>query len=321
MISKLPILLIEAHSRCNCRCTMCDIWKTSDSRDFTAAQLESQMETILGLGVERVVFTGGEPLMHSDLFRLCARLRGQGIQVTLLTTGLLLERYAAQVDEHISDVIVSLDGPEQIHDRIRRVPGAFRMLASGAGAVHVPAAARSTVQKANHAVLIETAAAAREIGLQSISFLAADLTSEAFNRPEPWSPQRQSEIALTAEECDRLEQQMDDLIANPFVIDSPAHLRRIVQLFRAHLGLAAFEAPRCNAPWVSAVLEPDGSVRPCFFHKRIGKTLAQGLNSSAAIEFRRSLDVASNEICRRCVCSLYKSVSDTSFPDFGPGLT
>jgi len=29
------------------------------------------------------------------------------------------------------------------------------------------------------------------------------------------------------------------------------------------------------------------------------------LNSPEAIEFRRSLDVAGNPTCRRCVCSLY----------------
>ena len=48
-----------------------------------------------GLGVQHIVFTGGEPLMHSDLFRLAAPLRARGMRTTLLSTGPLLARDAA----------------------------------------------------------------------------------------------------------------------------------------------------------------------------------------------------------------------------------
>jgi MoaA/NifB/PqqE/SkfB family radical SAM enzyme len=94
-----------------------------------------------------------------------------------------------------------------------------------------------------------------------------------------------------------------------FVVESPEKLRRIVDHFRAHLQLQLPVAPRCNAPWVSAVLESDGVVRPCFFHRPIG-TVGQGasllevLNGPEAIRFRQGLDVATNAVCRRCVCSL-----------------
>src|ERR1700682_541154 len=73
-IETLPVLLIDAHSRCNCRCVMCDIWKTDERREFTLAQLESQMHAIERLQVRWVVFTGGEAFMHSNLFALSERL-------------------------------------------------------------------------------------------------------------------------------------------------------------------------------------------------------------------------------------------------------
>ena len=96
---------------------------------------------------------------------------------------------------------------------------------------------------------------------------------------------------------------------NSFILESPNKLRRIVRHFKAHLGLAEAVAPRCNAPWVSAVLESDGTVRPCFFHEPIGnvsgQSLIEVLNSPRAVEFRESLQIADNPICRRCVCSLY----------------
>ena len=66
VITQLPILILYPHSRCNCRCVMCDIWKTDEHREFTLAQLESQMDAIERLQIRWVVFTGGEPLMHSN---------------------------------------------------------------------------------------------------------------------------------------------------------------------------------------------------------------------------------------------------------------
>jgi hypothetical protein len=78
-------------------------------------------------------------------------------------------------------------------------------------------------------------------------------------------------------------------------------------------------APRCNAPWVSAVVESDGTLRPCFFHAPIGniseESLAQALNGPLAVAFRKSLDVAQNPICRRCVCSLHLPEGDPAMTD------
>ncbi|HEY2845146.1 MAG TPA: radical SAM protein [Bryobacteraceae bacterium] len=313
-IQKLPVLLIDAHSRCNCRCVMCDIWKNAKHREFTLAQLEDQMDAIERLQVRWVVFTGGEPLMHSNLFALTQTLRDRGIRVSILSTGLLFERFAREIAENTDSAIVSLDGPAEIHDRIRRVPGAFERIAQGVRAIRAqrPAfeiAARCTVQKANYRVLTETVFAARRIGLTSISFLAADLTSQAFNRAEIWNSARQSEIALDPDEIPTLQHQLELLAQDKFVIDSPTHLERIGRHFRAHLGLKPFEAPRCNAPWVSAVMGVDGSVRPCFFHAPVGSAASQKLdavlNAPPAREFRANLDIASNAICQRCVCSLY----------------
>jgi organic radical activating enzyme len=184
---------------------MCDIWKTRDSRAFHAADLESHLESIRRLGVRWVVLSGGEPLLNNEWPQLCSTLRQERIRLTLLTTGLLLSKNASQVAELFDDVIVSLDGPERIHDAIRRVDKAFMLLQRGVDSVKMQRpslaiTARTTVQKANHAHLRETLAAAKCLNLNGISFLAADLTSEAFNRPLGWSANRQGEVALSLDE-------------------------------------------------------------------------------------------------------------------------
>ena len=303
VIEKMPVLVLNPHNRCNCRCVMCDIWKRDSAEEISAEQLEAQMESIERLGVEWVVLTGGEPLMHSHLFRLCQTLMARRIRLTLLSSGLLLERYAAQIVQHFDDVIVSLDGPPEVHDRIRRVDGAFTRLQLGVARLRdlhpgFAISARCTVQRDNAARLMDTVAIAHELDLNSISFLAADLTSEAFNRqpgsaldivPEPSTLHDQIENIIATGEC------------GDFVLESPAKLRRIADPRRT--------SPVCNAPWVSAVVETDGTVRPCFFHPAIGRvgngsTLLDVINGPQAIAFRTALDIATNPICHRCVCSL-----------------
>jgi Fe-coproporphyrin III synthase len=313
VIQKMPVLVMNPFNRCNCRCVMCDIWKRDSVEEFSVEQLEAQLASIENLGVEWVVLTGGEPLMHPHLFRFCEPLRARRIRLTLLSSGLLLERYAAEIVKCFDDVIVSLDGPETVHDHIRRVNGGFARLRAGVEKLRrlkpdFPIAARCTVQRDNAACLTETVSTARTIGLNSISFLAADLTSEAFNRIGG-----NGILQNLAPDLDSLTEQIGNVIASGecgrFVLESPDKLRRIVTHFD-RASVAKSGAPVCNAPWVSAVLEADGTVRPCFFHKPVGRvgagtTLRDVVNGPDAIAFRNTLDVASNPVCQRCVCSLH----------------
>ena len=318
VVTSLPILVLDVHSRCNCRCVMCDIWKRDTVREIHPDDLARQLPAIEKLRVQWVVLTGGEPLMHSQLFALCAPLRKLGIRITLLTTGLLLSRFAEDVAREINDVIVSLDGPPAIHDRIRRVPNAFQHVRDGIRAVRAidpkfPVSARSTVQRANAFHLMETVSAARDLGCNSISFLAADIHSSAFNRSEEVSSETSQCLLLREDELDRLDSEVEKLILSGecggFVAESPHKMRRIVDHFRWYLGIGDPIAPMCNAPWVSAVMNADGAVQPCFFHRPIGHTgshmpLDAVLNGPEALAFRGSLRVAENETCRKCVCSL-----------------
>lgn len=319
-LTSVPILLLHVHENCNCRCVMCDIWQRESGQEIELAWLESQRSAIERLGVKQVVLTGGEPLLHSDFETLCAFLKSCGIRITLLTTGLLLAKRAEIVAKSIDEVIVSLDGPEDVHDQVRRVKGAFRLMQDGIRAVRrrcpeMPIQGRSTIQKMNFSRLRDTVAAAHALSLDSISFLAADATSQAFNRELVWPGERQRQIVLTQVEVQKLEDEIELLIAENvlefetrFILESREKLRGISRRFREQLGEFAPRAPLCNAPWVSAVVEVGGVVRPCFFHEKIGDAsllpLDEAINSAKGLNFRASLDVEDNPICQRCVCSL-----------------
>ncbi len=322
-IRTLPILVLFPHSRCNCRCVMCDIWKIRQTRELRTADLLPHIASVRALGVRWVVLSGGEPLLHSDFSELIRLLRAERIRLTLLTAGLVLDHFATTVANSIDDLIVSLDGPPAVHDEIRGVPRAFRRLNAGIQAVRalnptLPICARCTVQKKNFAHLRATVRTAREMELNSISFLAADVTSEAFNRPQGWSSERRASVALDEREVEDLDAEVEALIRDcseeirsGFVVEKESKLRRFALHYRAQLGQIPSVAPRCNAPWVSTVVEADGSVRPCFFHHPVGHLrdgpLHEILNSHEALNFRRGLEVSANPICQRCVCPLYVS--------------
>jgi MoaA/NifB/PqqE/SkfB family radical SAM enzyme len=320
-LRSLPILALSVHSACNCRCVMCDIWKANaEKREISVGELERHIAGIRRLRVKRVMLTGGEPLLHRNLFALCQRLRAESVSITLVTTGLLVGQYAEEIARTVGELVVSIDGPPEVHDEIRRTRGGFDRIARGlqvlaACARRPHVIARSVVQRANHAVLAETIQAVRGLAVDRLSFLSADVASSAFNRPEPWDAPRRSEIAVTrdllpalSDAIRKVEVACPDLLTRGFVAGGSASLHRIHEYYSALAGLSRFPSVRCNAPWVSAVLEPGGQLRPCFFHPPYQSVESEpfdaALNAPMACEFRRGLDVATDPTCQRCVCSL-----------------
>lgn len=319
-LESLPILALSVHSACNCRCVMCDIWKANaDKREISSEDLERHVDAMRALHVQRVMLTGGEPLLHRNLWALCARLRALRIKITLVTTGLLIERHAADIAAAADTVVISLDGDRARHDPIRRVKGGFDKIARGLMALRgeqpTPRLiARTVVQRSNYPSLPETIAAAQSMGFDEISFLGADVSSTAFNRATPWDADRAAEVGIAAGELPDLKAAIDRAVAahpesfkNGFVVGGRAALDRIHGYYAALAGERAFPAVDCNAPWISAVLEPGGALSPCFFHPAYGAVegdLAATLNGPSAVAFRQALDVGRDATCRRCVCSL-----------------
>jgi len=320
-VTGLPVLFLWPHSGCNARCRMCDIWTDRDRREIDAADVDRWAQEWADFGVRFVILTGGEALMHSRLWEICAALHRRGITITLLSTGITLARHAAEVVRWFNGITVSLDGPGEVHDSIRRVPRAHIFLERGIAATRAidpefRIFSRCAVHRHNYLLLRETVRYAKSIGLNRVSFLATDVGSEAFNRPGGWPADRQAGLLVPADGLDALAEEVELLIAEHaadfatgFINESPEALRaRIVGYYRASYGAGDLPPVSCNAPWGSALVEPDGTVRPCFFQPAYGNlheagSLAAVINSPSAVAFRRNLDLATDPICSRCVCT------------------
>jgi MoaA/NifB/PqqE/SkfB family radical SAM enzyme len=320
VITALPVVILMPHSACNCRCVMCDIWKDNKNlKQLTESDITGLLTSLKKLGTQQVVMSGGEALLNKNFFRFCELLKKEKINVSLLSTGLSLKNNVEQLLRWVNNVIVSLDGDEALHDAIRNIPGAFHKLREGIKQIKsinpkYKITGRCVIHRLNFRNWENIISEARNIGLNQISFLPADVSSEAFNRQTAWTEPKQHEILLSEDELPELQaiinriKSRKDNFDTRFIAESVEKIQGIYNYYAAFYNLDAFPYKKCNAPWVSTVVEADGSVRPCFFHNTIGNihddSLVNILNSNEAIAFRKTLNMGTNPTCVKCVCSL-----------------
>ena len=111
-------LRISVTDRCNFRCVYCMPREVFDSNYrflphdaiLTFEEIARLARVFVGLGVNKLRLTGGEPLVRRNLDRLVAMLAELDVEVTLTTNGSLLAKQAAALKKAGLDrVTVSLD--------------------------------------------------------------------------------------------------------------------------------------------------------------------------------------------------------------------
>jgi GTP 3',8-cyclase len=111
-------LRISVTDRCNFRCTYCMPREVFDSgyrflpheAILTFEEIARLARIFVGLGVQKIRLTGGEPLVRRDVHRLVAMLSGLPVELTLTTNGSLLAKQVhALKAAGLDRVTVSLD--------------------------------------------------------------------------------------------------------------------------------------------------------------------------------------------------------------------
>lgn len=110
-------------SHCNYQCKFCFAsCMGKDVRDST--QQRAVLENLCRLGIQKINFVGGEPLLHPDLPRLCEEAKGLGMITSIVTNGSLLLPKLGQMAENLDWVGVSVDScNEYIEMRLGRGSG------------------------------------------------------------------------------------------------------------------------------------------------------------------------------------------------------
>lgn len=135
------IVVWRINERCNLACPFCAYDKTVDrARRSTDAK---EVERFAGLLAEYgriqsesvlISWIGGEPLLWAPLFDLGQRLRRhREIRLSATTNGTTLHRSSVQqgILDGFDELTVSIDGPQHIHDSLRRAPGNWNRIARG----------------------------------------------------------------------------------------------------------------------------------------------------------------------------------------------
>jgi len=124
-----PVVIWNLIRRCNLTCKHC--YATSADIDFPGEldtkQVFAVMDDLKSFGVSVLILSGGEPLLHPDIFEISRRAKDMGFYVGLSSNGTLItEDNIDAIDAIGYDYVgVSLDGMRATHDCFRRKQGAF----------------------------------------------------------------------------------------------------------------------------------------------------------------------------------------------------
>ena len=119
----------EMTNKCNLRCIHCHAYGGDENDELNTEEAKRLFDQLAEVPEFRMLaFTGGEPLVRSDLFELLAYSKALGFTNTLATNATLIDdKVAMRLKEHgVVIAAVSLDGFDaKTHDMIRVQPGVF----------------------------------------------------------------------------------------------------------------------------------------------------------------------------------------------------
>ncbi|OGP83735.1 MAG: hypothetical protein A2Z08_07850 [Deltaproteobacteria bacterium RBG_16_54_11] len=327
--------------RCNLHCRMCGQWGERGSlKSLLSVITRRYLELPL---IERLIkevktfhptitLFGGEPLLHPQWEEVVKLIKGAGLRCNMISNGILLKKRAEEaVRLGLDEIIFSLDGPAEVHDRIRGGKGAFRRALEGFrqlervkkryGKKRPLVNVNTVIWEENQAILQEIVEQAACFGAQTITFhhlIFAD--QKAFDETE-----KISQVALAFGSPDWAGFILDELpridperiIAQKRLIEQaktavPAFFypnltdEEIRSYYSSFNFLPSSYKQRCLSPWMVAYVLPDGRVKPCLslgyamgdLHEASFKEI---WNGERAVQFRCLLKQRGYfPVCPRC---------------------
>jgi len=151
-----PVVAYNCTSRCNLNCLHCYSSSTANlsSDQLSTAEAKQLLHQLAEANCPVVLFTGGEPLLRSDLFELLAEAKRLGLQAVISTNGTSIDSPTADklAEVGVNYVGISIDGEEKFHDKFRQSQGCFKAAVAGiqnCKKANLKTGLRFTITKAN----------------------------------------------------------------------------------------------------------------------------------------------------------------------------
>jgi radical SAM protein with 4Fe4S-binding SPASM domain len=172
-------LYLHLTSRCNLHCSYCYAApgpnEEREGRDLPFAVARAALHQAQGLGVEDVIVTGGEPLLHPQAVEIVEEAKSLGLGVNLLTNGTLIDQALAhRLAQTCDQITISLDSADPVLHDLHRGCGTHVRAEKGiailseVGFPHVVAAAVLTRHN-QHERHEDFAAYATSLGAERVS--------------------------------------------------------------------------------------------------------------------------------------------------------
>ncbi len=237
--------------RCNFRCEYCEI-PAHAADEMSTAEFCAAIDELRAAGMARASFSGGEVLLRRDAREIIGHARRVGCYTSMNTngwrTGLVLDDLAGALDM----VVLSLDGPEPVHDLVRRRLGSYARVVAAieqARSLGVAVATITVVGPWNLDRIEEIAELTAKLGAWAYFQPAHE---ECFDRAAGLHP------ALTPEVLASLADRLGALIDRGLPIGaSPGFLARLRRAPHFH------DCAACHAGRYFATVMPEGWVVPC----------------------------------------------------------
>ncbi|WP_026477227.1 putative heme d1 biosynthesis radical SAM protein NirJ1 [Alkaliphilus transvaalensis] len=196
-----PVVAWNMTRTCNLNCIHCYMDSENKKYDGELTHLEAMkfINDLADFKVPVLLFSGGEPLIREDFFQLAQEAARLKIRPTISTNGTLITPQVAKKLKEIGIgyVGISLDGLQEVNDRIRKKDGAYEAALRGIEncvAVGQRVGLRFTINRHNYQELDQILDLVEEANIDRVCFYhlvysgrgsymqAEDLTHEETRR-------------------------------------------------------------------------------------------------------------------------------------------
>ena len=260
-MSRLKEVIISITNRCNSSCRMCDIPKQL-SPELSTRQWERVIEDISAMNVPTVVFSGGEPLLREDIFRLISFAKDKGLNVCIASNGILINDAVAEKlsGAGIDVVNISIEGPKRIHDYLRgdssfdKAKNALENLR----AHNVETTLATVISHYNYKYLDYAVNLANECGATTIKF-------QPFNVLFIKDKSRGEDFFISWRESQELKQIVKEIASSCDkygIATNPCSYLEKVPYYMNNKNLKGSNG--CKALWSSCPINCNGDIYPCW---------------------------------------------------------
>jgi MoaA/NifB/PqqE/SkfB family radical SAM enzyme len=281
-------------NRCNFRCDYCDI-PANAGAEMSTDEFRAAISELAQAGMGRAAFGGGEALLRRDAVDLIEHAKAQGCFTSLNSNGWTTERFLGRLAGCLDMLVVSLDGPDDVHDVVRRKPGSY------ARVIQVIQEAR------RHGIAVATISVIgpwNEHRVEEILELAQTHGFWSYFQPayvDCFAHDSGLHPGIDPAMLNRLADQLSSAIEHAPVGSSPGFFERL----RAAPSFG--NCSRCTAGRYFATVMPDGLVVPC--HLTMGQG---GYLNGREVGFTRAFHEMPRPVGPGCAISPYNE-SDLIF--------